>query len=98
MDDQTTRNHIQAHANAVVSGDMDTVVADLSEELQPQAPALAQGLPAPVTEAEVLRLDVAEDETVAEIRYTGDSGEVTLRSRWQDGEEHPVIVHIEPVG
>ena len=97
MDDQTTRNHIQAHADAV-SGDMDTVVADLSKELQPQAPALAQGLPAPVTEAEVLRLDVAEDETVAEIRYTGDSGEVTLRSRWQDGEEHPVIVHIEPVG
>ena len=35
---------------------------------------------------------------MAEIRYTGDSGEVTLRSRWQDGEEHPVIVHIEPVG
>jgi hypothetical protein len=98
MDDQTTRNHIQAHADAVVSGDMDTVVADFSEELQPQVPALAQGLPAPVTGAEVLSLDVAEAESVAEIRYTGDSGEITLRTRWQDGEQHPVIVHIEPVG
>jgi len=97
MDEQTTKDHIQAHADAVVRGDMDTVIADLSEELQPQAPQLAAGLPMPVTEAEVLSVDFAEDESVAQIRYTGDSGEVTLRSRWQDGDEHPVIVHVEPV-
>ena len=53
MDEQTTKDHIQAHADAVVRGDMDTVIADLSEELQPQAPQLAAGLPMPVTEAEV---------------------------------------------
>jgi len=29
--------------------------------------------------------------------YSGASGELTLRTRWQDHEEHPVIVHIEPV-
>ena len=98
MNEQTTKDHIHAHADAVVRGDMDTVIADLSAELQPQAPQLAAGLPMPVTEAEVLSLDFADAEAVAEIRYTGDSGEVTLRSRWQDGEEHPVIVHVEPVG
>ena len=35
MDDRKTREHIQAHADAVVRGDMDTVVADFSEELRP---------------------------------------------------------------
>jgi hypothetical protein len=45
----------------------------------------------------VLSLDVEDSESVATIRYSGDSGDLTLRSRWQDGTEHPVIVHIEPV-
>jgi hypothetical protein len=97
MDDRKTRGHIQAHADAVVRGDMDTVVADFSEELRPQVPELAKGLPHPVTAAEVLSLDIDEAESVATIRYSGDSGELTLRTRWQDATEHPVIVHIEPV-
>jgi hypothetical protein len=97
MDDRKAREHIQAHADAVVRGDMDTVVADFSEELRPEVPELAKGLPQPVTAAEVLSLDVEDSESVATIRYSGGSGDLTLRSRWQDGTEHPVIVHIEPV-
>ena len=46
--------------------------------------------------AEVLSLDIEDAESVATIRYSGDSAELTLRTRWQDGTEHPVIVHIEP--
>ena len=97
MDDRKTRDHIQAHADAVVSGDMDTVVADLSEKLRPQAPELANALPLPVTQAEVLSVDVGDAESVATIRYTGAGGELTYRTRWQDDDAHPVIVHIEPV-
>jgi hypothetical protein len=29
------------------------------------------------------------------IRYSGDTGEATLRSRWQDEAGRPVIVHVE---
>lgn len=97
MDDSRTRQHIHAHADAVVRGDMDTVVADFSDELQPQVPGLAKGLPQPVTAAEVLSLDVGDAESVATIRYSGDDAELTLRTRWHDGTGHPVIVHIEPV-
>ena len=97
MDERTTRKHIQAHADAVVQGDMDTVVADFSDELRPQVPGLAKGLPQPVTAAEVLSIEVDDAESVATIRYAGDGGELTLRTRWQDDTEHPVIVHIEPV-
>lgn len=45
MDDARTRNHIQEHADAVVRGDMDAVIADFAEDLRPQVPQLAQSFP-----------------------------------------------------
>ena len=97
MDDGKTRAHIEAHADAVVRGDMDTIVADFSEALRPQVPQLAQLLPHPVTSAEVVSLHVEEAESVATILFLGDSGKVTLRTRWQDHDGYPVIVEMEPV-
>jgi hypothetical protein len=96
MDDQQTRDHIEQHADAVVRGDMDAVVADFSEDLRPQVPQIAQALPQPVTAAQVLSVDVGKTESVAMIRYSGDTGEVTIRSLWQDQGGRPVIVHAEP--
>lgn len=96
MDDQQTRDHIDQHAAAVVRGDMDAIVADFAEDLRPQVPQIAQALPQPVTGADVLSVDVGETESVAMIRYSGASGDVTIRSRWQDQGGRPVIVHAEP--
>jgi hypothetical protein len=59
-------------------------------------PQIAQALPQPVTAATILSLDLGDEESVALIRYSGDSGEVTIRSRWQDHGGRPVIVHAEP--
>jgi hypothetical protein len=98
MDDAKTRDHIQQHADAVVRGDMDAVVADFSEDLRPQVPQIAQSLPQPVTSAEVLSVEVADAESVAMIRYSGDTSAVTIRSRWRDVGGRPVIVHAEPAG
>jgi hypothetical protein len=98
MDDQQTRQQIQEHADAVLRGDMSTVVADFSEGLRPHVAELAQALPSPVTEAEVVSVEVGEDDTVAHIRYAGADREVTIRSRWQDEGGRPVIVHAEPAG
>jgi hypothetical protein len=44
----------------------------------------------------VLSIDVGDAESVALIRYSGDTGEVTVRSRWQEQEGRPVIVAAEP--
>jgi len=98
MDETRTREHVQGHAEAVERGDMDAVVADFSEELQPQVPEIAKALPQPVTSAKVLSLEVGDSESVALIRYSGDSGDVTIRSRWQDQGERPVVVAAEPAG
>lgn len=98
MDEATTRSHIQEHADAVVRGDMGAVIADFTEELQPQVPQLGQALPQPVTSAEVLGVEIGEEEAVARIRYAGERGEVTIRSHWREVDGRPRIVHGEPEG
>jgi len=99
MDAGSIRRHIRRHADAVVHGLWSTVAADFAEGLRLQVPQIIEGFPRPaVTSAEVLSVEIGEPDSVAMIRYSGESGEVTLRSRWQDrGGEHPVIVQIEPV-
>jgi hypothetical protein len=97
MDDRRTREQVEQHADAVVRGDVDAVVADFTEALQPDFPQIAQALPQPVTSAEVLSLDVGDTESVAMIRYSGETDALTVRSRWQDEGGRPVIVHVEPV-
>jgi hypothetical protein len=97
MDDQRARDHITQHAEAVVRGDIGAVVEDFSTDLRPHVPELVQGLPQPVTSADVVSVESGETETVAMIRYAGDTRAVTVRSRWQDEDGRPVIVHAEPV-
>ncbi len=73
------------------------VAADFSDELHPQLPQLASALPQPVTSAEVLSVDIGDSQSVAMIRYSGDSSALTVRSHWENlGGAHPVIVHAEP--
>ena len=51
MDENRTKEQIHSHAEAVERGDFDAVIADFTEELQAQAPQIAQTLPQPVTSA-----------------------------------------------
>lgn len=97
MDETKTRSHIQAHAEAVERGDMDAIIADFSEDLRPQVPQLAQALPQPVKDAEVRSVDVGKEESIATIRYSGDSGQITIRSHWREVGDRPVIIHAEPI-
>ncbi|WCB95404.1 hypothetical protein DSM104299_04147 [Baekduia alba] len=96
MDETRTRDHIQQHADAVLRGDMEAVLADFSQELRPRFPELAKGLPQPVTAARVLTLDVGDQKSVAVI---GDGG-TTAKSRsgptGATSADSPVIVHAEP--
>jgi len=96
MDEQVMRDRAKEHADAVARGDVDAVVADFTEALQPQFPEIAKVLPQPVTAAEVLSVEVGDTESVALIRYSGDAEAVVVRSRWQEQDGRPVIVHVEP--
>ena len=98
MDDTKARDAIQAHADAVVSGDFDHVVADFTENLKPQVPQIAQLLPQPVERAEVVSVETGDEEAVAQIRYSGAGKDVTIRSHWrEEADGTPRIAHGEPV-
>ena len=98
MDEATAKNHIEAHADAVVSGDQQALLADFSEELRPQLPQLAQMLPQPVTSSEVKDIQFGAEESVSTITYSGADSSVTIRAEWREEGGRPVIVHAEPVG
>lgn len=97
MDEQKTRQAVQAHAEAVVRGDMEHVTNDFIEEMRPQVPEIGKALPRPVTSAEVRRCDVGDDESVAEIHYTGTGGSLTIRSHWREVGGTPQIFAGEPL-
>ncbi|MHB1568202.1 MAG: hypothetical protein ACYCXW_18760 [Solirubrobacteraceae bacterium] len=97
MDEQRTQQAVQAHADAVVRGDIDHVVGDFIEEMRPAVPEIAKTLPQPVTAAEVSSLHVGDDESVAEISYTGEGRTVTIRSHWRDIDGTPQIFAGEPI-
>jgi hypothetical protein len=97
MDEAKTRAHVQDHADAVARGDMQAVTDDFIEELRPQVPEIAKLLPLPVTSAEVLSVEIGDDESVARIRYAGDSGQVTIQTQWREVDGRPSIFAGEPV-
>ncbi len=98
MDEATAKSHIEAHADAVVSGDQQALLADFCEELRPQVPQLAQMLPQPVTSSEIQDIEVGSEESVSTITYSGPASSVTIRAEWREEGGRPVIVHAEPVG
>jgi hypothetical protein len=98
MDENTTRSCVQAHADAVVRGDMDHIVSDFKEELRPQVPEIGKELPQPTTSAEVLDVEMGDESSFATIKYTGSDKELTIRTRWEDIEGRPQIVGAEPLG
>jgi ketosteroid isomerase-like protein len=97
MDEATIRDHVQKHADAVANGDIEAVTEDFTESMRPQVPQLAGALPNPVASAEVLSVEPG-DPTIAQIKYTGQSGDTTtIRSEWQDEDGRPRIVGGGPV-
>ncbi len=97
MDEAKTRSQVQDHADAVVRGDMDHVIGDFCEEMRPQVPEIAKSLPQPVTSAEVLGLEVGDEECVARIKYSSGDSDVTIQSHWRDIDGRPQIVAGQPL-
>ncbi len=97
MQEVATRNHAEAHAKAVLNGDIDAVTADFVPNLRGQAGEIAQQLPQPVTHAEVQKVDVEDDHATVEIQYSNDDQSLTIRTRWEEVDGRPMIVEGAPV-
>lgn len=100
MDEGQIRQLAQAHVDAVIDPiDVPKIQSDLIEELHPALPQIAALLPQPVTSASVDSVEAADDHAIAHVTYTGDSGSLSIRQRWEDrGGAQPQIVEAAPVG
>ena len=97
MDEVPLRNHVDAHAKAVIHNDLESVTNDFAPELRGQVSDVAEQLPQPVTSADVERVDVAEDHADVRIRYSNEEESVGIRTRWEEIDGRPMIVEAEPV-
>ena len=97
MDEVPTRNIVEAHAKAVVDGDMDTAAADFAPDLRNSVNDLAQRLPQPTTDADVEKFEMSDDHADVRIRYSNDDTNLAIRTRWEEVDGRPMIVDAAPV-
>jgi hypothetical protein len=92
MDEQAVREHAQGHIDALVAGDVDRALQDLSTELRSHPGELMAMLPLPLTTAEVEAVDKAGSGYTAVLHLVGETDETRLETRWKDREGRPTIV------
>ena len=97
MDENTIRQHADAHAQAVVAGDLRKASSDLNDDAKQQAPTVMKALPRPTTAASIEDVTSEGDAFVARILYTGEDSKATVASRWVEQDGRPVIASLEIV-
>ncbi len=96
MDTTEVRSEAERHANATVAGDFKTAGASLTETARGQAGGVMKAMPGPLTACEIASLSSEDDGTcVVDIRYTGENGDVTVRSTWGEIDGTPKITNLE---
>ena len=92
MDEVPARKHAEAHAKAVVEGDMDTATNDFVPDMRDKVQDIAGKLPQPVEDADVESLDFEDDHAIARIRYSNERESIAIRTRWEEHGGRPMIV------
>ncbi len=94
MDEQDVRRHAQGHLDALVAGNVDQAIQDLSPQLRQNLGEIMAMLPLPLKEAELESVDMAGSGYTAVLRLVGETDEIRLESRWTDRDGEPTIVEM----
>jgi hypothetical protein len=94
MDEQAVREHAQAHLDALIAGDVDRALQDLSNELRSQPGELMAMLPLPLTSAEIESVEKGGSGYAAVLHLVGETDETRLQTRWKDRDGRPTIVEV----
>jgi hypothetical protein len=92
MDESMVREHAEAFGAALVAGDVDRAIADLSDELHRNLGEVLSLFPLPATAAEVESVALAGSGYNVVLRLTGESDEVQVQTRWKDRNGEPKVV------
>lgn len=94
MDEATVKHHAQTHADATVAGDLKTAGSDLTKEAVPAAGEVMKAMP-DLKSAAIDGIRSEGDDYVVLIRYSGESTEAVVESRWAEREGRPKIVDLK---
>ncbi len=92
MDEQAVRDHAQAHVDALVAGDVDRAIEDLSQELHRNLGEIMAMLPLPLVSGEVESVDTTGSGFTTVVQLVGESTETRLQLRWKDRDGRPTVV------
>lgn len=92
MDEQAVRDHAQAHVDALVAGDVDRAIEDLSQELHRNLGEIMAMLPLPLVSGEVEAVETTGSGFTSVLRLVGESTETRLQLRWKDRDGRPTVV------
>lgn len=94
MDEATIRSHTQAMADALVDGDVERALTDLSQELRRNMGEVVALLPLPATEAAIESVEPTGSGWTAVVRMVGESEENTISTRWKDRGGEPTLIEV----
>lgn len=97
MDEQSVRDHAQAHVDALRAGDIGLASREMSPELQRNLGELVAMLPLPLTDAAVESVEMAGTAYVSVLRLTGDAGTIRVNARWKERDGRPMMVEASRV-
>lgn len=86
------RARAEAACEALVAGDVDRLVGELSDELRRNAGEVVGLMPLPMTGASVDSIEQAGHSFVVDLRLIGETETVEVRTRWKDRGGRPTIV------
>ena len=92
MDEQTVRDHAQAMCDAIVAGNVDRAIEDVSPELRRNLGEVISLFPLPSKEAAIESVAQGGSSYVVVLRLVGESDEVQVQTRWKDRDGRPTLV------
>src|SRR5262245_46516565 len=92
MDEQAVREHARAMADAIVAGDVDRAIEDVSPELRRNLGEVIGLFPLPSREAEIESVTQGGSSYLVVTRLVGVAEEVQVQTRWKERNGNPTIV------
>jgi hypothetical protein len=93
MEEQDVRARAEALCAALVGGDVDRAMADVSDELRRNLGEVISLFPLPATDAQVASIERGGSSAfVAVLELVGETETVQVQTRWKERDGHPTLI------
>jgi hypothetical protein len=92
IDEQAVRDAAQSFCDALLAGDVDRAVQDLSPELRRNVGEVLALLPLPASEVTIESVEHGASAYIVAIKLVGETNEDLVQTRWKERDGRPTIV------